>query len=145
MASFIASKSRSLFGGSSSSPASSGDRHNRPFSMASSVTVVPPSPVPPTHQQASTLATLQYQQSLMADFWSGSAARAPSPPTSSTTSHSSSVGSAGGKKSKWANAIMVREAERSARTQAYSEPKTRARLFFLLGFCKCATSVVPPT
>ncbi|RPD53665.1 hypothetical protein L226DRAFT_350586 [Lentinus tigrinus ALCF2SS1-7] len=134
MASFISSKARSLFGGSSASPASpTGDLALRPFSMASSVTVVPPSPVPPSHQQESTLATLQYQQSLMADFWSGSAARAPSPPTSSST-HTTSTGSSGGRKSKWANAIMVQEAERSARMQVMPEPKTRARLFFLLGF-----------
>ncbi|KAI0705963.1 hypothetical protein C8T65DRAFT_740690 [Cerioporus squamosus] len=102
--------------------------------MASSVTVVPPSPLPPTHQQTSTLATLQYQEGLIADFWSGSAARAPSPPTSSS-SHTSSMGSAGGKKIKWGNAIRVREAERSTRTQVLpDEPKTRARLFFLVGF-----------
>ncbi|KAI0742445.1 hypothetical protein C8Q80DRAFT_1122723 [Daedaleopsis nitida] len=159
---FLPFKARSMFS-SSSSPSSQTQPNApppmRPSNTATPATLTPLTPPAPAHRhgQPSPLATLQYQQDLLADFWSGSAARTPRPPrasspsppprsSSSTHSHSrsysethESVGRSGsgkgmGKgKTKWAQAIQVRE-RRAHEEEGLPEPRTAARTMFLFGF-----------
>ncbi|KAH9916563.1 uncharacterized protein BXZ73DRAFT_105758 [Epithele typhae] len=96
-----------------------------------------PHTTPPAYP--SELATLQYQQDLLRDFWSGSAAGPLPPPpvpvavspTSPDASRSSSFDLGEGQKTKWGSVILGRSHIALA---AAPVPKPLSRTLFLFGF-----------
>ncbi|TBU24844.1 hypothetical protein BD311DRAFT_532721 [Dichomitus squalens] len=108
------------------------------------VTINLPTSPHPNPSQAAEIAAFQYQQELLADFFSGGAAPRPRPPppasssdhSSQITSQASSYGSTG-KKSKWGSMLVERDAAKAkanAVTNVYPEPTTLSKRMFQFGF-----------
>ncbi|KAH9925694.1 uncharacterized protein BXZ73DRAFT_91094 [Epithele typhae] len=116
--------------------------HTRASSAASPTTTATPPAYP------SELATLQYQQDLLRDFWSGSAAGPLPPPpvpvavspTSADASRSSSFDLGEGQKTKWGSVILGRSHIALA---AAPVPKPLSRTLFLFGLTIAPHTVCP--
>ncbi|KAI1795396.1 hypothetical protein LXA43DRAFT_1058538 [Ganoderma leucocontextum] len=97
------------------------------------VTIALPTATHPNPAQAAELAAFQYQQELLADFFSGSAAPRPRPPPpASPSGHSHSSHSASSKsKTKWGAVLIDRE--REAKTKANGNFGFACPLLWLAG------------
>ncbi|KAM5537302.1 hypothetical protein V8D89_009032 [Ganoderma adspersum] len=94
-------------------------------------------PASPNPTRAEEIALFQYQEELLADFFSGSAAPRPRPPppaSSSGHSHSSHSHSSSKSKTKWGAVLADRDAKAKASASAYPEPTTLSKRMFQFGF-----------